>query len=205
MGGSVVYPDEIYEYTNKAIILHYDHDSTLTSLNDTYHTYNCNGSIYHEPHDYESVNSCYEKCTTCGHTHQKAAHSYNRYATDNSTKHYAYCSCGAVTSLPHNFTESNGYNVCGTCGYSIAVDHVHSYTARYTVALRGSTHYAYCSCGDSVKENCVGFAMVGSTTSTCLKCGQTILSLKTSPLHCDDVVTYSQKEIAILPKKEEEY
>lgn len=152
MGGSVVYPDEIYEYTNKAIILHYDHDSTLTSLNDTYHTYNCNGSIYHEPHDYESVNSCYEKCTTCGHTHQKAAHSYNRYATDNSTKHYAYCSCG-----------------------------------------------------DSVKENCVGFAMVGSTTSTCLKCGQTILSLKTSPLHCDDVVTYSQKEIAILPKKEEEY
>lgn len=195
-GGSIVFPDEIYEYDNATTILHSDYDTTLVATNDTYHTYTCNGDIYNEAHTYEVYNSCYEKCSVCNHSRQSSAHAYtNGHVSINSTQHYSYCSCGAKTTETHNFLESGEYKTCSDCGYEIEVDHVHAYV--YTPCGFGLRHTKRCSCGDSTTEFCVGRAIIGEP-AYCIRCGQ---RLNTS---IGIVSTKTEEAILTITKKEED-
>lgn len=175
-GGSIVYPDEIYEYANATTILHSDYATTLVATNDTYHTYTCDGDIYDETHTYEAYNSCYEKCSICNHSRQANAHSYtNRYVYVNSTGHRAYCSCGATVTEAHAFEQLENFKICYDCGYKVNTSsHVHSYI--YTSCGDGLRHNKTCACGISTKELCIGTSMAGGI-SICVHCGQSLNGL----------------------------
>lgn len=174
--GSIIYPEEIYEYSNAATILHSDYDTSLTVYDDIYHTYACDGDSYYELHNYSTVDSNSKECLTCGYIHY---HNYtNRYTSINSTSHYAYCVCGVKVAQSHSFELNDGFNTCINCNYSIEENHEHSYT--YVSLGNGRQHTKSCSCGDSVKEMCVGRAMIGGV-SYCINCGQTINSILSLP------------------------
>lgn len=171
-GGSIVFPDEIYEYSNAKTILHSDYSTTLEVSNDTYHTYICNGDVYNEPHKYISYNYCFEKCSICNHNRESVSHNYtNRYVSINSSNHYSYCLCGGRIVENHNFMTHDEYEVCTDCGYTVEVNHVHSYL--YQSNRDGLSHMKRCSCGDSVREFCIGRSMIDGT-DFCMHCGQNL-------------------------------
>jgi hypothetical protein len=63
------------------------------------------------------------------------------------------------------------YEVCTDCGYTVEVNHVHSYL--YQSNRDGLSHMKRCSCGDSVREFCIGRTMIDGTTF-CMHCGQNL-------------------------------
>lgn len=174
INGSVVLPDEIYQYENAATILHSDYQTTVTAHNEIYHTYSCNGEVYNEPHEYEYFDCCYEKCTVCGYKNQIASHDYTyRYIYHDPLEHSSLCECGAKKYDTHSFVLIDGMNVCSECGYSISAEHEHVYS--YVPKSIGRTHYKTCSCGIKDLEACTGAAIVGEPCY-CGKCGQLMLS-----------------------------
>lgn len=111
--GSIVFPSEVSEYVNSAVILDQRNETTVTSNNDMYHTFYCNGSTYTEEHNYEYYDYFSEKCSVCNHL---KVHDYDMYDTN-----YEKCnSCGHFRG--HNFTYTpqlgrQHIKSCA-CGYS---------------------------------------------------------------------------------------
>ena len=195
-GGSIVFPDEIYQYANATTILHSDYYTSLTVLNSSYHTYSCDGDVYNELHTFEPYNCCYEKCSVCGYKHQIATHNYiDKFLSIDSLTHRAYCKCGAVKTENHSFDEIDGMNICSSCGFSISAEHEHSYY--YVPAIRGVSHYKKCSCGVEILQYCFGASIFGED-AYCATCGQ--LMNKGSGL-----LMTTAEEDALIPKKDEDY
>ena len=194
-GGTVVLPDEIYQYANATTILHSDYDTSLTVLNSSYHTYSCDGDVYNELHTFEPYNCCYEKCSVCGYKHQIAPHSYtHRYLVNDPLTHRACCECGEVKIEDHSFEEIDGMNVCSECNFSISAEHEHSYY--YVPAVRGVSHYKKCSCGIEEVQACVGAVIFGEMAS-CARCGQIMRS--------GGLLMPVAEEDALLPQRDEDY
>ncbi len=194
-GGSIVFPDEILEYSNAVTVLHYEFAPSREIYNDVYHSYTYGEDVYFEEHqhvytaidesshsiscycgyeimenhDYEPHNFCYEKCTICGYENQIVEHDYtHNYISINSSTHYGYCECGDRKVFSHDFYISGLYQICSKCNHEASINHTHVYT--YTPLL-GSRHTKSCGCGDYVVETCIGTASVGGN-SRCMLCGQ---------------------------------
>ena len=149
----------------------HQHNYEYIAVDDEDHNRYCIcGHYITSAHDYETYNSCYEKCRTCEHIIQTQEHDYTYgYESMNTETHYAYCECGAGRVDGHTFYASGELDVCIYC--KLEKNHVHQYT--YISCMDGNTHRKICSCGISVIEPCFGVAAPDSAIC-CIKCGQTM-------------------------------
>ncbi len=191
--GSAVWPEEIYNYSYATLIMHYQFDTTYSSVNDYTHTITCNNQTTTESHNYYELNSCYEKCLQCANMKQTSSHDYTyRYSKMNSLNHYSYCECGTYTIEEHNFTETSINRTCNDCGYTEYINHTHTFI--YRSCGDGMYHKAICSCGYNQKELCMGLVGFGSET-VCVKCNQVISNgaeMNSNPE--DEIVPYLKDE-----------
>lgn len=170
--GSIVWPSEINDYSYAKLIMHYQYDTTYSSINDSFHTITCNNEMITESHDYSELNCCYDKCLLCNHIKQISSHDYTfRYSKLDSENHYAYCECGTYSVEEHIFEETATSKVCIDCGYREYINHEHFF--KYTSCGDGMYHYKSCFCGQSTREACIGFTQIDGTAN-CSKCGQLI-------------------------------
>ena len=193
---SAVLPEEIYESDAVSTIMQYNLITNFSEKTDSYHTYSCDGDTYTEEHDYEDYGTCHEKCRACEYVRFKGAHSYtSEYRQMNSaTHHYAYCDCGERTTVEHAFYTLLQERICLCCNYRIYINHTHSYS--YT-PFSFNTHKKTCSCGDTVRESCIGAASIDGT-SRCTKCGQTLPSFP-------ELLSVDEEEDAMIYKDDEDY
>ena len=170
--GSIVWPIEINNYLYAKLIMHYQYDTTYSSLNDNVHSITCNNEVISENHDYTELNCCYDKCLLCNHIIQTSSHDYSfSYSKIDSNKHYSYCECGSFLIEEHDFIETSLLKQCKDCKYKEVINHTHFYT--YTSCGDGMYHYKNCLCGLSTRENCIGSSENGGSEN-CIKCGQLI-------------------------------
>jgi hypothetical protein len=110
---SIVYPDDISGYVGSSIILD-KRNSTSITVNNTHHTYSCNGSVYSEEHNYVYYDGIFVICSICDYIH---SHTYTMY--DDNFEKCSICN----NMIPHNFVykpNSDGLHHKKTCscGYS---------------------------------------------------------------------------------------
>lgn len=104
-----------HAWTNASWYIH-----CLTMATSHRHSHQFNGGAYHEM-----------KCTICGQTEMKNAHTYNaRYEpiSRDDTSHYEFCSCGASRCVPHQYTYTKLNNTqhlshCSLCDFTIYHEH----------------------------------------------------------------------------------
>ena len=165
-----VAPWDINGYEGLTSIVKYNTTTNITIIDNENHQIICDGDVYVELHDYEMTNSCYEKCSYCNYSRQANSHVYGHHFTrlNNPDYHYSCCQCGASKTESHTFVTVNSINTCVDCGYSIAVNHEHSYF--YKPLSDGVNHSKKCSCGYSVTQPCIFQSPEGGGTSMCVFC-----------------------------------
>ncbi len=139
---------------NCASYITINNTSHLCSNNYTWRSQSCSGTI------------CPCGTKTCNHANKT-------YTSYNNTQHRVYCAvCGAYTELSnHSFTTSGDMKTCTLCGYSIEVNHTHSYRYTYKSMNR---HTKSCACGYSTIEGCMWVVSDPSDPKICARCGHTV-------------------------------
>lgn len=160
----------------------FTHSYSQIQNSDTQHIAYCTcGASKPEDHDYDNgvctacgyvcqhTNYINGKCATCNCEH--LPHNYTHtYAQYSSSKHRAYCICGASQLEFHTFVEAinelgDKYKGCTKCNYSETIKHTCSYTSYYTQHTN-THHKAHCICGAyEIKSH--SFDMTGK----CVDCG----------------------------------
>ena len=188
--GTVVFPDEIRDYQNAELIMHYQHETECIANEDETHSITCNNEGVTEAHAYVELNCCYMQCKVCDYIKQSSSHNYTySFTSFNNTKHYAYCECGESILSAHTFVENAIRRRCVKCGYTVALSHTHSYM--YLSCYDGANHRRSCSCGESSVEPCTGVRHDDGRLH-CEKCGQIV---------GDSILSMEDDELTMLMEK----